>query len=280
MLRKLSQEVKVVCRAGVEPPSWPEGIVRIEAKRTKGCEYEGCVLFRVFAGRGEPTSDELFLWYMAVTRARSRLLIVATTEEIDRVGRAVFCKAECEFIPLTEAPRAAAWIGESVSDVDVTEIRGDVEQRILAACRKGRPFYDTYEALQLAGANHVNFGRDARDALRDHPEKALLQEAEKTDCAYLRTLLFWAAGRSWQAAEQARRLERRDQPTCHGLVRAIAADLAKRGLPYEAERIRVCAGLPSEADYPYPEALGLPGPLVVALCQAFENSISDLEEDH
>ncbi len=96
-----------------------------------------------------------------------------------------------------------------------------------------------------------------------------LQEVKHDE---LRVMLLRAAGHSWQAAA----LLKKDAAT--DSIEEIAIDLERRGLPYEAARLRVqYLDWDCPSDYPLKEALNRTEPLAEALCRHFVEIMETLK---
>ncbi|MGA9381128.1 MAG: hypothetical protein WBV73_20390, partial [Phormidium sp.] len=209
--------------------------------------------------------------YTLLTRPRSRLLVVATTQELERIGNKYF---ECcrTIDPLS----AATWIAEIASDIDISEIRNNAEnkkQELLASCAKSKPFFDSYLVLELAGVageELLQWEQEALVKLRNNYAN-LPQELEQipSNNISLRCLLLRAMHRSWEAVDLALALKEHNCEEFQRLLTSIAQDLEKNNLPYEAARVRMKLGKSWPNDYPFPEIAEKSGSLLSLLCQAF-----------
>lgn len=240
-------------------------------EQAKGREFEACVAFGIFAGTGKPSLQESLQWYTLLTRPRSRLLVVATTQELDRVGNEYF--QGCQII---DAQSAASWIAEIASDIDVSEFRKNAENKkreLLASCAKGLPFFDSYLVLELAGVQGEELSQWEQKAivkLRNNSAN-LPQELEQipSNNISLRCLLLRAMHRSWSAVDLAFELHETNQEEYQRLLAAIAQDLENKNLLYEAARVRIKLGQSLPNDYPFPEIAEKSGSLLSLLCEAF-----------
>jgi mRNA-degrading endonuclease RelE of RelBE toxin-antitoxin system len=270
LLRDLAKAVKVLSKNIVNTH---ENLVILNAQKAKGREFEACVAFCLFEGNGTPTLEESFQWYTLLTRARSRLLIVLTTAEINRLqssGYDYFQKCD-----RANAETAIKWISEIASDADLNQITDDVQQRLWKRCESGYLYWDTYLALQFAGVTETELYKweiQAIALLKKHSHIHLHQELEKTENISLRCLLFRAMDYSWQAVTEISELKNSDNQEYKRLLKSIAKDLEAKGLPYEAARVRALI-----TDGKYKQSLpfwqevtqDFHRPLVSLLCQSF-----------
>lgn len=196
-------------------------LVILNAEQAKGREFEACVAFRLFDGTGEPSLEESFQWYTLLTRARSRLLVVVTLEELNRLNRHNYFE-NCDRI---DAQTAISWITELASDVDLTQMTGDVQQLLLNRCETGYLYWDTYLALELAGVELDRWKQEAIALLSQHSQQHLNDELKNTQSISLRCLLLRAMQRSWQAVAEASRLQNSNFQEYERLLNSIARDL-------------------------------------------------------
>jgi mRNA-degrading endonuclease RelE of RelBE toxin-antitoxin system len=249
-----------------------EGLIMLDAERAKGREFEACVAFRLFEGEGQPSIEDSFQWYTLLTRARSRLLIVATEDEVNRLGKSYF--EACEPI---EPQQAIAWITEVASDIDLDQIPRDVKQRLFERCRRGKLYWDTYLALDLAGyrddeLNH--WETEAINLLREHLT-TLQAELDQTYDPRLRCLLLRGMQKSWEAVSEIAELQDSNLKEYQRIIEAIAQDLEQKNLPLEAARVRAKIN-PSDWEannYPFPEIGNYSCSLIPALSHAFKTRI-------
>lgn len=236
LLRDLAKAVKILSN---ETLTYHNNLVILNAEKAKGREFEACVAFCLFEGKTAPTLEESFQWYTLLTRARSRLLVVATTAEIKRLndnGYDFF--KNCDRV---ESHGAIDWITEIVSDADLTQIIDDVQQRLLKRCETGYLYWDTYLALQFAGVEHADLYKwenQAISLLKKHSYQHLNSELQKTKDIYLRCLLLRAMELSWQAVCEVTPLKNTDFQEYERLLKGVARNLEGKGMPYEAARVR------------------------------------------
>jgi hypothetical protein len=117
------------------------------------------------------------------------------------------------------------------------------------ACRKGRPYRDTYQALEMVGLEaRREFEKEALPCLKGHPTEQLEEQLSRGLEIPMKCLLLLALGRSWQSAEEARRERGRiGDEEYRRLVEAAGSHLEAQGLLIEAARLRHHYGV---ADWP------------------------------
>ncbi|MFK0730626.1 MAG: hypothetical protein ACFKPT_20490 [Gloeotrichia echinulata GP01] len=276
LLHDLANAIKVLSN---KLPDSFENIVTLNAEQAKGREFEACVAFCLFEGTGQPSLDESLQWYTLLTRTRSRLLVVVTTAEINRLnakGHDYF--KNCD---RTDPQTAINWITEVASDMDISQINDDIQQRLLKRCENGYLYWDTYLALQLAGVQGMElykWEKDAMNLLSHHSPADLNLELQKTRNISLRCLLLRTMEFSWEAVVEATQLKNSDFKEYQRLLKNIARDLETRGLVYEAGRVRAYLGdINYQNNFPFWQEVGNSAnqfqPLVGLLCQAFTTRI-------
>jgi mRNA-degrading endonuclease RelE of RelBE toxin-antitoxin system len=277
LLHDLANAVKVFSTQSLNSS---DSLLILNPEQAKGREFEACVAFCLFEGYGTPSLAESFQWYTLLTRARSRLLIVATKSEISRLnalGNDHF--SSCDRV---DGQTAIQWVTEVASDMDLNQITDDVQQRLLKRCESGCLYWDTYLALQFAGVRDgelYQWEQKAIALLSQHPPELLNQELQQTENISLRCLILRAMHCSWQAVEVASPLKNTDVPEYERLLKAIAKDLEKKGLPYEAARVRAYL---VDGNYkynlPFWQEIINPShqskPLVALLCEAFNHRLA------
>lgn len=95
------------------------GIDFLSILDAKGREFDTCIGWGIFTGNGNPSLIEANQWYTLATRARNRLLIIATTAEIERVGRETFSACEVKRLEETDLDMLATWVSELGNSEDV-----------------------------------------------------------------------------------------------------------------------------------------------------------------
>ncbi|PSB51372.1 hypothetical protein C7B67_11120 [filamentous cyanobacterium Phorm 6] len=284
-LQQSANQVKVLW---TNPDGNQRRLEILNAEKAKGREFEACVAFRIFENNGTSQLEESFQWYTLLTRPRSRLLVVATTEEIERIGRRYFeC---CQTIDAIDAEQAASWIAEFASGVDVSLLKDnpqETQEKLLKGCDNGHPYLDTYFVLNLAKVESKSlyeWEQEAIKRLQKHYSDLPKELENNTDCTNslkeelknlpsenisLRCLLLRAMNCSWQAVEEASGFQHSNEKEYKRLVESIAKDLEHKNLVYEAARVREKIGEPIPKDHPWSDKIAnRSGSLVSLLCQA------------
>lgn len=260
LLRDLANAVKVI---SPQVRTGSENLIVLDVESVKGKEFDACIAFNLFAGTGKPSLAESFQWYTTLTRARSRLLIVATSEEIDRVGRQYF--ANCMAI----APATAiVWITEVSSDLEIGQIPDDIQKLLLKRCESGCLYWDTYAALDLAGVTGNNlyaWEKQAIARLQSHSIQHLESELAKSPYISLKCLLLRAMNCSWKAASLAKEIKETEPERYAAIIECTAKDLEAKNMPYEAARIRYLITETFPENYPLSEVGTKSGNLVSVL---------------
>lgn len=278
LLHDLANAVKVF---STKPLKSSDNLLILNPEQAKGREFEGCVAFCLFEGTGTPSLAESFQWYTLLTRARTRLLVVVTTEEINRLNS--FGGNYFQNCDRVDSQTAIQWMTEVASDMDLNQITDDVQQRLLKRCQSGCLYWDTYLALQLAGVRDselYQWEKNAIAQLSQNPPEQLHRELQQAESISLRCLILRAMHCSWQAVEAASPLKKTDVPEYERLLKNIAKDLEGKGLPYEAARVRAYS---VDGDYkhnlPFWQEIINPShqskPLVSLLCEAFNHRLAN-----
>ena len=284
-LQQSANQVKVLWTNPNENQYEFSSIEILNAEKAKGREFDACVAFRIFENNGTSRLEESFQWYTLLTRPRSRLLVVATTEEIERIGRNYF---EC--CQTIDAEQAASWIAEFASGVDVSLLKDNpqsTQEKLLKGCDNGHPYLDTYFVLTLAKVESESLYKWEQEAikrLQKHYNDLPKELENNTDCANslkeelknvpsenisLRCLLLRAMNCSWQAVEEASGFQNTNEKEYKRLVESIAKDLEHKNLVYEAARVREKIGEPIPKHFPFSDKIAnRSGSLVSLLCQA------------
>ncbi|MBW4573853.1 MAG: hypothetical protein KME08_01060 [Aphanothece sp. CMT-3BRIN-NPC111] len=268
LLRKLANQVRVLhnnldCQYGSF-----DSLEIINAEQAKGREFEAAVALCLFHGTGTPSLEESFQWYTLLTRTRSRLLVVATTAELERIN----CDARDYFAycaPI-DFSSAVTWITGVASDVDLTQIIDDVHRYLQTSWETGYLYWDTYLALQLArveGETLYKWEQEAISILKQHSTEHLCSELEQCQSIALRCLLLRSMNCSWQAVREASQLQEGEPREYVRLLESIARDLENKGLPYEAARVRTRLEQPFPSNYPFPEIGYKSGSLLSLVCE-------------
>jgi len=273
-LKKSANQIKVLWQNTSEKYGNYNSIEILNVEQAKGREFEACVAFRIFEEQGTkaPSLEEIFCWYTLLTRSRSRLLIVATNTDLERlkiVGYDFF--QTCAEI---EPDRAVNWITEVASGVDFSLFREEqtnIQQQLLQACKQGSPYWDTYLALQVArveGERLYQWEQEAIGCLQKHSMQKLNAELNQAQNISLRCLLLRAMNCSWYAVEAANNLYESDPQEYERLIKNIAQDLHNKNLPYEAARVMKKLGNTLPESYPFREIADQSDCLVSLFCQA------------
>ncbi|MEL6462983.1 MAG: hypothetical protein AAFQ91_33010, partial [Cyanobacteria bacterium J06621_15] len=281
LLHDLANSIKVITNQKLDIDN--DNLIVLNAEDAKGREFEACVACGLFTGDNEPSLEEAFQWYTLLTRARSRLLIVITPEELNRLNLSQHNYFEnCIDIDFHSAIN---WITELASDVDVSKI-SNVKQRLLKRCDTGHLYWDTYSALQLAGIEGdelYQWEQDAISCLKKHGNDNLKSELNNIQNISLRCLLWRTMEFSWQAVIEATNLEITDFKEYERLLNSIAQDLEIKGLIYEAARIKARFGKDeNHLNFPFwqeiSENSNSSQPLITLLCEAFASRIENIFE--
>ncbi len=287
-LQQSANQVKVLWTNPDENQYEFSSIEILNAEKAKGREFDACVAFRIFENNGTSQLEESFQWYTLLTRPRSRLLVVATTEELERIGRRYFeC---CQTIDAIDAEQAASWIAEFASGVDVSLLKDNsqkTQEKLLKGCDNGHPYLDTYFVLDLAKVESKSIDEWEQEAikrLQKHYNDLPKELENDTDCTNslkeelknvpsenisLRCLLLRAMNCSWQAVEEASGFQNTNEKEYKRLVESIAQDLEHKNLVYEAARVREKIGKPIPKHFHFSDKIAnRSGSLVSLLCQA------------
>ena len=281
LLHNLANAVKVISNDYLDISD--ENLLILNAEDAKGREFEACIAVDLFAGNNEPSLEEAFQWYTLLTRARSRLLIVITPEELNRLNLSQHNYFEnCLNI---DSQLAISWITELASDVDISKIP-NVKQRLLKRCETGHLYWDTYLALQLAGIEGdelYQWEKDAISRLKKNNNEDLISELNNIHHISLRCLLWRTMEFSSQAVIEALELQKTDFNEYERLLWSVAKDLEGKGLIYEAARLKARIGEDkSHLNFPFwqeiSEKSNSSQPLIRLLCEAFASRIENIFE--
>ncbi|MEM7579419.1 MAG: hypothetical protein ACFB02_16240 [Mastigocoleus sp.] len=288
LLYDLANAVKVISNHSIDTHYIGDidSLLILNAEQAKGREFETCVAFCLFDGVGMPSLEETFAWYTLLTRPRSRLLIVATDAEIERLtslGKDYF--SNCQSV---DNDTAIEWIAEVASDMNLSQITDDVLSRLLKRCATGFLYWDTYLALQFTGVQDrqlYEWEAKAISQLQQNSIKVLEAELVQVEDISLRCLILRAMNRSWEALGEANTLKTFDETEYKRLVKSIAKDLEAKKLPYEAARIRATlVDGKYQRDLPFwqevIESSPQSQPLVSLLCRAFNNKLQHFLENN
>ena len=291
LLQRISSRVKLIHQDIAPKYQNLPGIDYLNVTQAKGREFDACVAFSVFQGEGTLSMEEASNLYTIFTRPRYRLLIISTTDQIERIGRNHF--NQCEFFNFSDADQPLAWItefgnGEQISQ-DFETIRNLIDEGL--RIQPLRLYWDTYAALRAARVDNqtvLEIEQTAIEILRaSQKDEIILQELTELklletnsfwspiDIVPLKCLLFRALGRYWDAVEEISQLQDRELEEYRSLVILnIANELEQQGLIYEAARVRMRIGEDIPQDYPFRDIIAHQhGSIVSVLCQAAINQI-------
>lgn len=258
-----AQTVKVLWPGADHCAAPAESLVYLDARAAKGTETDACVTYRLFEGSGAPSLDECLRWYTALTRARYGLLVLATPEEIDRVGHARF--SDCQWLSAERGDEAAQFIREVTGAIDLRRDPGEVERLLLQACRHGRPYWDSDEVLACYGIPPRNWVLNAMTELSAAGQDAVARELADVpeEYPFVRVLLHCALGHLAAVESEAMRTA---PPVRLAALECVALVMERKRRPYDAARYRVAHGIAGwPADYPLREVGADPAPLEDAL---------------
>ena len=228
--------------------------------QAKGREFDACVAFCIFdLPKGNGQVEAYTKWYTQLTRARSRLLVVTTEEQRDRIGQDIFDETKIrrepemkssilEFIDIENKEAvddALIWITEFTNELQYTETEAKgIKEIILSGLEQYPPliYWDMFDVLKRYFSDQaiaeieqeiVNklYGRSSKaDYLSSYLSKDEIRRKFR-----LRTLLLRCLGRSWEAAKLMEDEKPEDYRT---VIESIVKDLQDRNLPLEADRIK------------------------------------------
>lgn len=265
LLRKLSGRVTFIHTGTLEDRTL-DGIEYLSVEQAKGREFDACIAFCIFNGEGSPTFQEANKWYTIFTRPRRRLLVVATTSQIDRIGREYF--ETCDSFSSGDTETLINWIREW-SNSEYLFRDNNAICNLLYDGINSQPiqlYWDTYPALRLAGCNDYQIGEieiKLIEKLKNQSIELLFNELSQMDQIHddvdrvpLKCLILRSMSRSWEAADEASKIKNGNtQEQYNRLINAIASDLENQGLVYEAARLKTRIGIPFPPDYPFSESL-------------------------
>jgi uncharacterized membrane protein YheB (UPF0754 family) len=242
--------------------------------QAKGREFESCIAFCIFDLPKRYGQLEAYMkWYTQLTRARERLLIVTTQDQLDKIGKDLFENAiltdqekedDVHSIKWIEynsdaVNDALRWIIESSNDLqfDKTESTG-LGEMLLSDLNQGSPllYHDLYEVLpryKLQRDEVIDLEYQMIKILFD-PDKAefltaYLNEIIAKNKTRLECLIYRGLGQSWKAASIAQSLKSSDPDTYEDIIEGIAKDLQSRKLSFEADRLLCANGFPPLHEY-------------------------------
>jgi mRNA-degrading endonuclease RelE of RelBE toxin-antitoxin system len=278
ILSKLSKKLSII--ALNKPEQSYSNLEIINVREAKGREFDACVVFCIFKGSGTPSMEEANNWYTATTRPRSRLLVIATSEEIHRIGRQNLSVCECYKSNDDEIP--LSWIIEWANSDYLLKDREAIANCILEGFRSNPPeiYWDTYTAFRKVNLpkDEINkIERKSIEILRMHPDHILNKELaelenikDPLDRIFLKSLLLRSLDCSWQAVHEICEIHKATDlgEQYVRLINAIANDLEGKRLPYEAARVRFIFDPSALNGFPFADQVkGIDEPLVSLLCR-------------
>ncbi len=283
LLHRLADRVRLIY-ASLPPDHQPSDHIeyldlKLAGEQIKGREFSACIAFCILGETDSLSYAQANNLYMVFTRPRYRLLVVATTDQIDRLGRGKLAGV-CEF-QTDGYGELVDWVRRQSS----SECSSQDAELVFALVERGLTmtppwlYADTYTALQLARApgEQINALEQKMMATLQDPDwlEAQLSWVQEIDDQLARVplvcLLLRALGCSWAAREAARELLPGHHQEYERLLDAIAQDLRRKGLPYEAARLRG----DSLDTYPFGDSVaGQSGPLVSLLCRGAIQQLS------
>ncbi|BAY27450.1 hypothetical protein NIES2100_72740 [Calothrix sp. NIES-2100] len=290
ILRLLSNQVKLIYQDIPEQYSNLPGLDYIKFHQAKGREFDACVAFSVFKGQGQPSFEEANNWYTIFTRPRYRLLVIATTDEINRFERSHFQK--CQFFNTSNID-TLDWITEWANGEhlfkDITGLCNIIYEGL--SNQPVQIYWDTYAAFRLARIDNnkvTQIEEQAIKILANHSKEILYEELRQiqqidspSDRIPLQCLLLMALDSSWEAVQVASELQNINpqEQEYENLILRIADRLQRKGLLYEAARVRMKIGMHLPEDFPFREEISNhEGYLVTLLCNAAIDKIGNTGE--
>lgn len=288
ILRLLSSQVKLIYQDIPEQYSNLPGLDYIKFHQAKGREFDACVAFCVFKGQGQPSFEEANNWYTIFTRPRYRLLVIATTDEINRFERSHF--QECQFFNTSNAD-VLDWITEWANGEhlfkDITGLCNIIYDGL-----NNQPvqiYWDTYAAFRLARIDNdtvTQIEEQAIKILATHSKESLEEELRQikqidshSDRIPLQCLLLMALDSSWEAVKVASELQSINSQEYEDLILRIANKLQRKGLVYEAARVLTKIGMHIPENFPFRQEISSDeGYLISLLCNAAIEKIANTGE--
>jgi mRNA-degrading endonuclease RelE of RelBE toxin-antitoxin system len=264
----------------------------INIEQAKGREFDSCVTFCLFQGSGDPSIEEANNWYTASTRPRYRLLVISTSEEIERLGKEKFYV--CDHYNFQSKDESLEWITEWASSDYLLKDTELIINLILDGFKNDpmEIYWDTYSALRKANASKEQINEMEKEAIKiltdktkEEIDKQLMQLeniASDVDKIPLKCLLLRGLSCSWQAIDEISKLTTisSQEEEYYRLIYAIANDLESRKLFYEAIRVKSLID-PIEslslANFPFcEEIVAQKGSIASLLCKAAISKINIL----
>jgi len=262
------------------------GLRYLSTEEAKGREFDACIALSIFQGEGSPSFQEANTWYTLATRPRYRLLVIATSDSLERVGRDKFFNSNVSKVS-AEDPSLIAWICELAGSEDSSRDINVVAKIIYDGIESDPPliYWDMYTALSFCKTEDSKINEvESRLIQRLSEYKLILDEefdlADNIDDIYnrvaIKSLIRRSQYRSWDAINEASQLRESMSQEYKRILNAIANDLEMNNLPYEAARVRMKIGERFPNEYPFTELMpNNDEPLVSLLCSMTINRISE-----
>jgi len=273
VISQLAEKVTVISPPSITSNTRWKGLRWVTPSSAKGREFDGCVIYHLFEGEGAPSNEEYRNWYTAITRARDTLLVVATTDELERAGRNFF--QNCRRATRNDISELYSELAGFAGDETRQE---EFEQLILEAAQNGYVYWDLFEgfnALEIEERRRLESKIVAQ--LQLHGEERLqeeIREIEREQPQY-QTALKLLLGLSLRQIRSHIRELFQDSSDNQNEIRWIADLIESNGYPYEAARLRYHLGydLP---DLPLQDFVkSHPDNLSLAFCKAAISAFSE-----
>lgn len=267
LLAKISSKVSLIYVNTKGKCENIDGIEYFNVEQVKGREFDMCIAFHIF-GKSFPSFQELNNLYTILTRPGLGLLVIATSEEINNIGREYFRK--CDFCEISDTEDLEKWVvkcsSQETSDKDFNEIN-----RLIYEGLNNTPlklYWDLYTIFKIVKISKEVINKIESDVIECSKNidnhKILVQELLQTeqipstvDRTSLRCLILRCLGNSWQAVNEASKIQGIDPLEYHRLLFAIAKELESKGLLYEAARVKNKIGVPIHQTYPFRSEMGV-----------------------
>jgi mRNA-degrading endonuclease RelE of RelBE toxin-antitoxin system len=287
LLAKISSKIPSIYTHSKEKYENIDGVKYFNVEQVKGREFDMCIALHVF-GTNPPSFQELNNLYTIFTRPRSGLLVIATSEEINNIGREYFKK--CDFYEISNTEYLESWVikcsSQETSDKDFDEINSSIYEGLNNTPLKF--YWDTYTAFRITKVSKEVIDKTERDIIKrlknSENHKNLVEELLQieqisitVDRISLRCLILRCLGNSWQAVSEASNIQDIDPLEYHRLLCSIAKDLESKELLYEAARVKNKIGVPIPQTYPFQMEMGMneeKDSFVSILCNAAIGTIS------
>jgi mRNA-degrading endonuclease RelE of RelBE toxin-antitoxin system len=261
LLAKISSKIPLIYTNTNGKHEKVDGIQYFNVEQVKGREFDMCIALHVF-GTKPPSFQELNNLYTIFTRPRSGLLVIATSEEINNIGREYF--KECDFCQISYTEELEDWVvkysSQETSEQDFDEINSLIHEGLNNTPLKF--YWDTYTAFRIAKISEEVINKIESDVIersknfKNH--KILVQElgqldrvSTTVDRTSLKCLILRCLGNSWQAVNEASKIQEIDPFEYYRLLCSIATDLESKELWYEAARVKNKIGVPIPQTYPF-----------------------------